>query len=101
MNVVVIGEGVLGVVWGLSDYVYVIVGIGIGGGVVSDGCLLVGGCYFEVGYMWVGCVVYDVYFGCCFFYGDCFEGLVVGLVLWGCWYWFGEVLLVGYLVWEL
>lgn len=53
VNVVVLGEVSLGVVVGLDSCIYLMIGIGIGGGVVVLGKIFEGFFYLEMGYIMV------------------------------------------------
>lgn len=75
---VVIGEWCYGVGKGCDDFVYIIVSIGIGGGIVLGGCVLCGrkGMVGYVGYM---VIVFDGEVCLCGSCG-CFEVYVFGIV---------------------
>src|SRR5579864_431921 len=74
-----LGEARWGAAQSVSDFLYLTVGTGIGGGVVVNGQILHGLIHPEVGHIriphdWQR----DPYSGCCPFHGDCLEGLACG-----------------------
>lgn len=86
VNAAAWGEGRWGAGAGLSDFVYVTVGTGIGGGAVVGGRLLHGLGHAEMGHMLTARIPGDDYPGICSFHGDCLEGLACGPALaarWG------------------
>lgn len=101
VNVAAIGEGALGAARGLRNHIYVTIGTGIGGGVVTGGRLLGDGRHPEVGHMHVGRLPQDGYAGCCPFHGDCLEGLASGPALRGRWNRAGEALPPDHQAWDL
>lgn len=79
VNVAALGEGAWGAAQGLSDFVYLTIGTGIGGGVISGGKPIHGLVHEEVGHMLLPHdKQQDPFSGGCPYHGDCFEGLASG-----------------------
>ena len=78
VNASLLGELTFGEARGLSDAVYITVGTGIGGGVMSGGKLLHGMLHPELGHMLLMPHPSDQYEGCCPFHKHCLEGLASG-----------------------
>jgi fructokinase len=78
VNAAALAEGLWGASRGLSDHVYVTVGTGIGGGVVSNGVLLHGAGHPETGHVPVPREPGDEYPGRCPFHRCCLEGMASG-----------------------
>lgn len=78
VNAAALAEGLWGASRGLSDHVYVTVGTGIGGGVVSNGALLHGAGHPETGHVPVPREPGDDYPGRCPFHACCLEGMASG-----------------------
>lgn len=74
-----LGEGRWGAAQGMSDYVYVTVGTGIGAGVVVGGETISGGTgHPEVGHIVVSRHPDDTHPGSCPYHSDCLEGMAAG-----------------------
>ncbi len=73
-----LAEGESGAAVGLTDYVYVTIGTGIGMGIVAEHHPLTGRLHPEAGHMFVARVPGDGFPGTCPFHRDCLEGLAAG-----------------------
>ncbi len=78
VNGAALGEHHWGAARGLSDFVYVTMGTGIGGGGMARGRLLHGLVHPEMGHMRVPRLAGDEFAGVCPYHGDCWEGLCCG-----------------------
>lgn len=79
VNIAGLGEWRWGAAQGLSNFIYLTIGTGIGGGVLIDGKPVHGLVHPELGHIplphdWV----VDPYKGRCPFHGDCLEGMAAG-----------------------
>jgi len=87
VNVEGLGEFAFGAAQGLSTFIYLTVGTGIGGGGISNGQLMHGLVHPEMGHIRVvRDPSKDSFAGACPFHGDCLEGLASGpamQVRWG------------------
>jgi fructokinase len=101
VNAAAAGEQRWGAGRGLSDFIYMTIGTGIGGGVVSGGALVHGAAHPELGHVRIAKEASDSYAGHCPFHGPCFEGLACGPALAARWGKSGEELGEGHPAWEL
>jgi fructokinase len=102
VNAAALAEGRWGAARGVSDFVYLTVGTGIGGGAVVAGRLVHGLVHPEMGHVVVRHdFVRDPFPGCCPFHGDCLEGMASGTAMQKRWGQAAEELPPGHLAWEL
>jgi fructokinase (EC 2.7.1.4) len=79
VNAAALAEGRWGAGVGLTDFIYLTIGTGIGGGVICNGRVVHGMMHPELGHSFLAKHPEDTYRGRCPFHGDaCFEGLAAG-----------------------
>jgi len=86
VNGAALAEALWGAGKGLKNLVYVTVGTGLGGGVLSEGRLVHGLVHPELGHILIPRRGDDPFQGACSFHGTCLEGLASGTALrarWG------------------
>jgi fructokinase len=78
-NTAALGESRWGAAQGLSDFVYLTIGTGIGGGGMANGALIHGLIHPEMGHLRIPHDRQnDPFPGICPYHGDCWEGLACG-----------------------
>ncbi len=78
VNGSLLGEVTYGQAKGLTDAVYLTIGTGVGGGILSNGKLVHGMLHPELGHMKMVAHPDDKYKGHCPFHGQCLEGMAAG-----------------------
>jgi fructokinase len=78
VNGAALAEGRWGAARGLTDFVYVTVGTGVGAGVIVNGQAVTGANHAELGHVRIVRLPGDDFPGVCPFHGDCVEGLAGG-----------------------
>ena len=78
VNAAALSEARLGAARGFDDVVYITIGTGIGGGVLSGGKLVHGTMHPEFGHVKVPRAPGDDFAGICPFHKDCIEGMASG-----------------------
>ena len=102
VNAAALAEARWGAGRGLTDFVYVTVGTGIGGGAIANGQLLHGTMHAEMGHLRIPHDrAADPFPGCCPYHGDCLEGLASGPAIQGRWGTPGELLPADHPAWNL
>jgi fructokinase len=102
VNAAALGEARWGAAQGLSDFVYLTIGTGIGGGGMVNGGLMHGLVHPEMGHLriphdWEA----DPFPGICPYHGDCLEGLATGPALEARWGQKGETLPRDHPAWQM
>lgn len=97
-----LGEARWGAAYGFTDFLYLTVGTGIGGGAVVNGSVVHGMMHPEMGHIRVphDCAA-DPFPGTCPFHGDCLEGLASGPAMEARWGLPAEQLPPSHKAWEL
>jgi fructokinase len=102
VNVAALGEYKWGAARGLTDFIYLTVGTGIGGGGMVNSKLMHGLVHPEMGHIRVPHdISRDPYPGCCPFHNDCLEGLASGTAIEQRWKQRGETLPFDHPAWQL
>src|SRR5450432_1016538 len=102
VNAAALGEGRWGNAQGLTTFLYLTVGTGIGGGGVSNGRLLHGLVHPEMGHILLPHDrLADPFPGVCPYHGDCLEGLASGPALQARWGMSGATLPPDHPAWAL
>ena len=78
VNAAALAEARHGAAKGLDDVVYITIGTGIGGGILTGGHLVHGALHPEFGHLKVPRFLTDAYPGICSFHQDCLEGMASG-----------------------
>lgn len=81
VNGAALGEGKWGAARGMSNYVYVTVGTGIGAGVIVHGRTIAGPRHPEMGHIAISRMEGDRHEGSCPYHGECLEGMTAGPAL--------------------
>lgn len=102
VNGAAVGEGKWGAAQGLSNFVYLTIGTGVGGGAVVDGKPIHGLVHPEMGHILMAHDFdKDPYEGHCPFHKDCFEGMCSGPAIQARWGEPAQNLDVDHPAWEL
>ncbi len=102
VNAAVLAEYREGAGKGCQDVVYVTIGTGIGGGIISGGRLVKGSIHPEMGHMIMPRHPADLEFaGACPFHGGCLEGLAAGPAMQARWGVPAETLGDDHIAWEI
>jgi len=96
-----LGEARWGAAQGVGDFIYLTVGTGIGGAVVSNGQIVHGLLHSEIGHMRIPRVSGDTFAGVCKYHGDCLEGLASGSALQERWQMDPEKLPADHIAWQI
>ena len=78
VNAAALAEAKIGAAIGFDDVVYITIGTGIGGGILSGGRLVHGALHSEFGHLKLPRCPGDDFPGLCSFHRDCLEGLASG-----------------------
>ncbi|SEG06511.1 fructokinase [Eubacterium ruminantium] len=101
VNGSLLGEITWGSARNLTDVIYITIGTGIGGGILSGGNIVHGMLHPELGHMKLIPAPGDSFQGICPFHGNCFEGLASGPAISDRWGASGKDLMDRAEVWEL
>lgn len=78
VNGAALAEGLWGNGLGLTDFAYITIGTGIGGGIIAGSRILHGAMHPEIGHFKPQKMKGDSFAGLCPYHGDCLEGLASG-----------------------
>jgi fructokinase len=102
VNAAALGEARWGAAQGLTDFVYMTIGTGIGGAGMVNGSLIHGLVHTEIGHVRIPHdKERDPFPGVCPYHGDCLEGLATGLAIEARWGKKGEILPPEHPAWQL
>lgn len=102
VNAAAVGEGKWGAAVGLTDFLYLTIGTGIGGGPVTHGKPVHGMVHPEMGHIRMPHdLQQDPYLGGCPYHGDCLEGLAAGPTIQARWGKPGDQLPPDHPAWDL
>ena len=102
VNAAAVGEARWGSGRGLTDFLYLTIGTGIGGGAFVNGGVLHGTAHAEMGHVRIPHDrIRDPFPGCCPYHGDCLEGLASGPAIEARWDRKPESLAAEHPVWAL
>lgn len=102
VNAAALGEHEWGAAQDLSDFIYITIGTGIGGGGMINGQLMHGLLHPEMGHIRIPHdFAEDPFDGCCPYHGDCFEGLASGPAMQARWKMSPEMLKEDHKAWSL
>lgn len=101
VNAAALGEHCWGAAMGLSTFVYLTIGTGIGGGGLVNGRRIQGLTHPEMGHLRVPRLPEDTYSGACPFHGDCWEGLAAGPAIQARWGHAGDSLPPDHEAWRM
>ena len=100
VNAAALAESRFGAAKGLDDVVYITIGTGIGGGILSGGRLVHGALHPEFGHLKVPRMPGDDFLGVCPYHEDCLEGMASGTAIRGRWNKEARDLPAGHPAWE-
>jgi fructokinase len=102
VNAAALGEAHWGAAQGISNFIYLTIGTGIGGAAVVNDTLVHGLIHPEMGHMRIPHDLdQDPFPGVCPYHGDCLEGLATGPAIEARWGEKGETLAADHQAWQL
>lgn len=101
VNAAALAEGMYGAARDLHSYVYITIGTGIGGGVVTNNQIIKGQLHSEIGHLSIHQEITDSFIGACPFHENCIEGLASGEAIQQRWGANAETLPPDHPAWEL